>query len=108
WGMTLECLGHGEAAMERLQRAAALNPNSRVYELIGLLYGEMHELVAAGEALQKAVEIEPNSVSAHEALALWYEKTENFTAALEEHAKSLALDPYDKHARFSRARLQQL
>ena len=59
WGRALECVGQREEALHRLQRAAAIQPCSYVYQLIGLLNGEMGKRAEAGMALQKAVECDP-------------------------------------------------
>jgi hypothetical protein len=107
WGWTLQCLGQREQAMQRLQSAARIHPNSRVYEWIGLLYGEMNRSEDAGQALHKAVDLDPESVSAHKALALWYESVANVEAASAEYTRSLALDPRDREAKSALARLRQ-
>jgi hypothetical protein len=106
WGWALECLGRRQEAMQRLETAARLNPNSRIYEWIGLLYGEMGRPEEAGVALHKAVQLDPGSESAHEALALWYEATRDYQAAEQEHQRSLALDPHDEAARAALLRVQ--
>src|SRR5205823_14425774 len=41
WGRTLACLGRGPEAIDRLQRAARIQPTSQVYEWLGLVYGQM-------------------------------------------------------------------
>jgi tetratricopeptide (TPR) repeat protein len=107
WGWTLQCLGQREQAMQRLQSAARIRPNSRVYEWIGLLYGEMNRSEEAGRALHTAVDLDPGSVSAHKALALWYESVANLEAASAEYTRSLKLDPRDREAKLALARLRQ-
>jgi Tfp pilus assembly protein PilF len=107
WGRALECLGKRSEALDRLQRAAAIRPCSYVYQLIGLLYGEMGNFADAGRALQKAVEWDPKSVAAHDAFALWNETVANLTAAENEYRISLNLDRYDRVARMGIARVRQ-
>jgi hypothetical protein len=107
WGRTLECLGrHGEA-MVRLQQAAAIIPTSKAFELIGLLYGEMGRSEEAGAALLEAVRIDPKSVTAHKAMALWYESVRNLSMAEREYRASLALDRNDWNARFGLERVRR-
>jgi hypothetical protein len=106
WGRALECLGRQGEAMQKLQLAAKIQPCSQAYELMGLLYGEMGMLGAAGSALETAVKLDPTSVRAHDSFALWHESTGNAAAAQLEYRKSLALDPYDSRARSGLERVQ--
>ncbi len=94
--------------MRRLQRAAAIAPTSKIYELMGLLYGEMQMSEQAGAALETAVKLDPNSVTAHRALALWYEFVANLPAAEREYRRALSLDAHDSHSRLSLIRVQAL
>ena len=106
WGRALECTGRREEALTRLERAAALHPAWKIYELIGLLYGEMDRLEPAGEALRKAIAMEPAAASPHRSLGLWYEAMRDSEGALREYRAALALDPYDEKARLGLARVQ--
>jgi tetratricopeptide (TPR) repeat protein len=106
WGRTFACLGQFEPAMERLQTAARLKPCTQVYEWIGLVYGQMGQQEPAGIALKKAVELGPNSVSAHGSLGLWYEKADNLDAAEREYRVALALDRGDSWAQDGLLRVQ--
>jgi tetratricopeptide (TPR) repeat protein len=108
WGWALECIGRYDEALARLQEAARLIPNSRAYEWIGLLYGEMRRSDEAGVALHKAIELDPTSVSAHEALGLWYESIHDYAAAAAEHARSVALDPNDRNAQAALDHVREL
>jgi protein O-mannosyl-transferase len=109
WSWADECIGRLNEAMQKLQRAASLNPRSSlVYEWIGLLYGEMQKPVEAGDALRHAVELNPNSITAHEALALWYRGMGDLAAAEQEYAKSLSIDPDDPNARAAIAQVRAL
>jgi tetratricopeptide (TPR) repeat protein len=71
WGRTLECLGQKDQALQKLLRATRFGQSSELYRLIGLLYGEMGRPTEAGAALRKAVALDPASVQARDALALW-------------------------------------
>jgi protein O-mannosyl-transferase len=110
WGRALACLGHFDQALQRLQAAARINPSSQVYEWIGLVYGQMGQVEQAGSALKKAVELDPNSESAHGSLALWYEETNNLEAADREYRAAISLDHYDSWAKtgFMRVRTREI
>jgi hypothetical protein len=107
WGRILECLGRRDEAMVRLQRAAAIAPTSKVYELMGLLYGEMNRPKEAGAALQTAVNIDPASATAHKGLAMWYEWVGNLEQAEREYVNVLNLDYNDSKAHLALKRVQQ-
>ena len=98
WGRTLACLGQYPQAMDRLRRAARLQPCGQVFEWMGLVYGQMGLPEESKLALQKAVELAPDSASAHGSLALSYEKNNDLAAAEEEYGRALALNQNDTWA----------
>jgi len=95
WGRALACLGQYEAAIQRLQTAARIQPSSEIYEWMGVTHTEMGLLDLAGEELKKALELNSKSQSAHRALGLWYEKVNDLRAAEQEYRAVLSLDPND-------------
>jgi Tfp pilus assembly protein PilF len=98
-----------EPAVQRLELAARLNPRSSlVYEWIGLLYGEMHMPLKAGDAFHHAVQLDPASVTAHEALAHWYQSMGDLRDAEREHERSVAIDPHDETARAALSQVRTL
>jgi Tfp pilus assembly protein PilF len=99
WAWALECTGEREQAMQRLRAAAQIHPGSRVYEQMGLLYGEMGQSTDARQALETAVNLDAKSASAHDALALWYESVHDLKSAEAEYEKGLSLDRNDANAR---------
>jgi tetratricopeptide (TPR) repeat protein len=107
WAKALECQGKREDALQRLDRAAAILPNSDVYQLIGLLYGEMGKQEAAGAALKKATQLEPGNTSAHSALGLWYESMGDAADAEQEYRKALSTYAYNAEAQNGLARIQK-
>ena len=108
WGRALECLGDRQGAMQDLQKAAAMAPNStEVFQLIGLLYGEMKMPDQAGMALRKAVEVAPDSTRAHSALGLWYESMHDLGQAEAQYRTASGLDPNDWESRIGLSRVRQ-
>ncbi len=107
WGKALECEGKREDALQRLERAATIMPNSIVYELIGLLYGEMGKKEASGAALRKATQLDPGNSSAHSALGLWYEATGDAAGAEQEYRQALSRYAYNPEAQNGLARIQK-
>jgi hypothetical protein len=108
WGRALECVGRKDEALGHLLRAAVIQPCSYVFQLIGLLQGEMGNHAEAGLSLQKAVELDPSSVGAHDAFGIWYEAVDNPRAAEREYRASLALDQNDQAAQAGIARVQRV
>jgi Tfp pilus assembly protein PilF len=82
--------------------------SSQVFQLIGLLYAEMKMPENAKAALQRAVEVAPNSTSAHDALGLWYESMHDIEAAENEYRKGASLDPNDWESRVALTRIRAL
>ena len=107
WAKIFECQGRREDALRHLERAATLLPTSSVYQLIGLLYGEMGRQEAAGDALRKAAALGPRDAAAHSALGLWYESVGNSAGAEREYRQALALDAYSAEARAGLYRIRQ-
>jgi Flp pilus assembly protein TadD len=109
WGRALQCVGDREQAMKKLQKAAALQPDSsQVFQLIGLLYGEMKMPEEAAQALRKAVAVAPNSTSAHNALGIYCFSLKDLEAAEAEFRKSAALDAHDRESRAYLAMIEQI
>jgi tetratricopeptide (TPR) repeat protein len=106
WGRALACLGRYPEAMDRLRRAARIHPCAQIYEWMGLLYGQMGLPEESKRALQSALELEPDSGTAHGSLALWYEKVKDFTAAEQEYRRAIALNRSDAWAQIGLMRVQ--
>jgi tetratricopeptide (TPR) repeat protein len=108
WGGAMECLGNKEEAARRLRLAAQINPRSDAWEMLGLVYGEMNKPDESGAALRMAVQVKPDSPSAHRSLAIWYEATADYDAAEREYSISLDLDGRDRAASVGLLRVRQL
>jgi protein O-mannosyl-transferase len=93
WGRTLECVGQKDQALGKLLLAAEIRQTAEVYRLIGLLYGEMGRPVEAGEALRKAVALDPQSQQAGDALALWNDWMNDRAAKTKTHGANPVFAP---------------
>jgi len=107
-GKVLECVCRREDALKRLERAAHIKPDSRVYQWIGLLNGEMGRKEDAGTALREAVRLAPEDSAAHSALGLWYEALGNAIQAEHEYRAALSVDPNNTEALTGLGRIQSL
>jgi hypothetical protein len=108
WGRTLACLGQFDEALKRMQAATRIGPCSQIYEWTGLLYGQMGRMEEAGMALKTAVELNPNSETAHGSLAMWFEKTNNLEAAEHEYRTAVSLDHSDSWAKIGFIRVRAM
>lgn len=108
WGKVLECQGEQQNAVNRLERAATLSQNSTVFQLIGLLYGEMGKSAESGVALHKATLLGPRNAAAHSAMGLWYEAMSDAIDAEREYRESLAIDAYNTEGVAGLGRIQRL
>lgn len=99
WAKVLECTGRPEAAMAKLQRAAKIAPSSGVFELQGLLYGEMGKLGLSKQALDLAVALDPSSATAYAARGVWFFGQNQFAAAAADFNKAVELNPRDQSSR---------
>jgi len=66
-----------------------------VHLQLGVRYLNLNKLEVAKENLQKALDIEPGNVQAHNALAFLYEKLNDFDEAHDQYAKAIDLAPDD-------------
>jgi len=108
WGRTLACLGRFDQALERLQAAARISPSSQIYEWTGLVYGQMGRLEEAGSALKKAVDLDPNSETAHGSLGMWFEKTNDLPSAEHEYRTAVSLNRMDFWAKTAFIRVREM
>ena len=106
WAKALECSGRPGEAVAKLQKAVFISPSSLTFELEGTLYGEMGRMQDAKAALDKAVALDPQSVSAHNARGLWYEAAKDYGSAINDYEAALRVQSYNMTAqmRLSRAR----
>jgi len=107
WGRTLACLGDFDHAVNRFETAAMLKPTSQVYQWLGLAYAEIGRPEAAGAALRRGVELDPQSGAAHGSLALWFEKNHDLANAEKEYRTAAALDRDDSWAQQGWKRTRQ-
>jgi protein O-mannosyl-transferase len=99
WAKALECVGKPDQALEKLQQAAAISPTSGVFELLGLLYGELGKIGLSKEALDRAVKLDPSSATALSARGIWFFEQHQFEAAADDFRASLRLNPRDDSTR---------
>lgn len=93
WALALDCEQKTDDALEKLQRAAALEPNAHVYATMGMIYGRKGQLDPAADALQKALKIDPNSDAAHAYMGNIDLLRNQPAQAVEEFRRALQINP---------------
>ena len=97
-----ECTGNLNAAMDSLQKAVAIKPDASMFELQGLLYGEMGKMAESKVALDKAIALAPKSLNPDqpfESRGYWYEVTRHYPEAIHDYKAALALNKSNYQAR---------
>ena len=97
-GRALSKIADYPGALEKLERAADIEPNSPLpHESIGALHEEAGDAAAAEAAYLKAVEIEPRYESPHFRLIEMYEKQGRRADMMEMYERTLPLAPSGAH-----------
>ena len=97
-GRVLLDLRQYAAAVTAFSRAVALRPTSAVYILLGIAHGGLEDLDAAILAARKAVELDPDSADAHDALGGELKWTGQLDAAIAQFRRALELDAHHRSA----------
>jgi tetratricopeptide (TPR) repeat protein len=86
-------------AKELLTSAQARTPRDPlILEAVGDLHSSLHEDQAAIEAYQRCLEVDPQSLEAHLALARLFRRLNRFSDEKMEYERTLAIDPQDPNA----------
>jgi len=85
-------------AVTAFSRAVAVRPTAQAYILLSIAHGGLEELDSAIAATRKAVEIEPDSADAHDALAGELKWTGQFEEATIHLHRALELNPQHRSA----------
>ena len=83
------------------ERYAAVVPSTEAYVKIGSHYLAAGDHDAAAKALQKAVDLQPNSARAYQALAEVYDRADQADSAVLYYRKALEIAPSDLRVRLS-------
>jgi arylsulfatase A-like enzyme/Tfp pilus assembly protein PilF len=93
-GITLAATGRSAEALAQFERAAALDPkDSRAHNNRGNALRELGRLPEAGQAYARAVELDPTYADPHSGLGAVALATSDFTGAITQFDRALALAP---------------
>lgn len=108
WGLAYDGVGKPADAIAKLRQAAALEKSAHVYSQIGMEYGKMGQYPQALDALDTAIQLDPNFMGGISYVYRGdvFSAQGNKLQAAEEYRHALAIDP-NSAAREKLARLGQ-
>jgi tetratricopeptide (TPR) repeat protein len=99
WALADDCANKPEAALEKLQRAAAIEKTAHVYALIGMVHAKQRRRDEAMAALDQAQQVDPNFQRTYLYRGNLYLLAKEFDKAEEQFRRAIALNPADIEAR---------
>jgi tetratricopeptide (TPR) repeat protein len=108
WGLAEDCAGKPQAALEKLQQAARLEPTAHIYTQIGMIHGKLGQREEALRALERAQKLDPRYEMTYFYRGHVYAVAGEFEKAAREYRKALELNPHNEAARAALLRLGRL
>jgi tetratricopeptide (TPR) repeat protein len=93
WGKALEDSGRLEEALDKFQKATAVEHDPQAWVLMAEVRGKQHHVDEALAALEQAERINPNYEQTYAIRGNVYESAGNFTLAAQQYQRALDLDP---------------
>ncbi|MBI4873021.1 MAG: hypothetical protein HY822_00150 [Acidobacteria bacterium] len=93
WALALDCNNQSGEALDRLQRAAQLEPSAHAYALLGMIHGKRGEREAALAALERAESIRPDFDMLYAYRGNLFLMSQEYERAAGEFRRALALNP---------------
>ena len=106
WALALDCAGHDDEALQKLQLAAQMEPNAHAYSQMGMVYGKQKRYDKALEVLAQAERINPDFAMTYVYRGNVYEVTGDLQHAAQQYQRALELEPTNELARAAITRLQ--
>lgn len=99
WAFAYECVHQPEQAVEKLKQAAAQLPDASIYMNMARNLAVLGRFPEALDALNRAVQLDPNLEPAFVARGELRQREGNVAAAVQDYQRALALNPGDAVAR---------
>ena len=94
-------IGRAQEALELIDGLIAEDPDSSLAQVSrGQALEQLDQIEAAGEAFERAVELDPESDRAHRALAEWLERRGRLAEAIDHYNTAARLQPLDVTPRY--------
>jgi tetratricopeptide (TPR) repeat protein len=98
WALASDCAGNTNAAVEKLNQAAVLEPSAHVFSQIGMEFAKSARYPEALDVLEKAQRYDPNFEMTYAYRGGVYEKLGKNDRAAEEYRHALTIDPKNQMA----------
>lgn len=98
WALAANCLNRADEAMAKLRQAAALEKTTHVYALIGMLHGKAGRIPEATQALDTAIQIDPNFDMTYVYRGHIFVGRGHYAAGSREYRKALSINPNNQMA----------
>jgi len=105
WAYSLDCAGHSDEAIQKLQEATRKESDPQAWALLGMVYGKQHKVTEAFSALDEAQKLNPSYVMTLAVRGNVYESIGDFANAIQQYQRAVALDPNNEPVRQSLARV---
>ncbi len=105
WALALDCSGHADEAIQKLEQATRAENNAHAFSLIGMVYGKQGKKDEALAALAQAERINPNFAMTYVYRGNVYEVSGEPARATQEYQHAVALEPTNEAARQGLGRL---
>jgi tetratricopeptide (TPR) repeat protein len=107
WALALDCAGRPADALDRLKRAASVEPSAHIEAQIGMIYGKQHKMAEALDALKRAEAMDPSFDMTYVYRGNVYEVTGDKVAAAREYTRAVNLNPNNQTAREALGRVSR-
>jgi protein O-mannosyl-transferase len=98
WALASDCAGNTNAAVEKLNQAAVMEPSAHVFSQIGMEFAKSARYPEALDVLEKAQRYDPNFEMTYAYRGGVYEKLGKNDRAAEEYRHALTIDPKNQMA----------
>ena len=99
WGLAYDCLNRPEEALHKLEASAVLKPTAHAFSQIGMELGKLEKWPDALNALNAAVQMDPNFPDTYVYFGIVHTRTNQLVLAVQDFRKALQLDPDNSRAR---------
>ncbi len=98
WALAYDCTGNFNAAVKKLNQAAAMEPSAHVFSQIGMEFAKAGEYPEALDVLDKGARYDPNFEMIYAYRGGIFEKLGNASRAADEYRHALTIDPQNQMA----------
>ncbi|HEY7336264.1 MAG TPA: tetratricopeptide repeat protein [Bryobacteraceae bacterium] len=99
WAYSLDRAGQPREAIEKLREATMKETDPHAWALLGMVYGEQHNVAEAMNSLQRAQSLNPNYVMTYAVRGNVYESIGDFANARAQYQRAVDLDPNNEPVR---------